>query len=232
MAPPTPVTRPAEGLDELSEAQQRSFQAKMSTYQMKEKWVEKVAHGMRIVDNALKASARTYKPHSEMDSPIRGIITILADRYKRSDEQIAEQIHDKYRTLQQLPSMQKIEKWVADWENFFREIVDRSLIGLYGNEAIFVNKFLKSEKQWTPSFCETWVRSLRAAKSPVKFYETAKEYRIAVELHLDETKDSSRGGWTWLMLHRFKDRHSSHKSRTLRKRPIRKQASQNPKKNI
>ena len=70
----------------------------MTTYQMKEKWVEKVAHGMRIVDNALKASARTYIPHADMDAPIRDIIKALIDQYKRSDEQITEQICDHFWT--------------------------------------------------------------------------------------------------------------------------------------
>lgn len=197
LAPQTPVTRPAEDFDELTEAQQRSFQVKMSLYQMKKKWVEEVAHGMRIVDNALKASARTYIPHSKMDAPIRDIINILANRYKLSDEQIAEQIaeqiFDRYRTLQHPPPKPKIEKWVADWENLFWEIVDRNLIKLYGNEAIFANQFLKAGKKWAPSFCETWVRSLRAAKRSVKFNETAKEYRIAVEAHLDDVEGSSWG---------------------------------------
>lgn len=76
----------------------------MTMYQMKEKRVEKVAHGMRIVNNALKASARTYIPEDDMDSSTREIITVLALRYKRSDAQITKQIKEKFQAPQAAPT--------------------------------------------------------------------------------------------------------------------------------
>ena len=114
VAPQTPVTRSAEDYEKLSDAQQKAYQMKITVYQMKEKLVDKMAHGMRLVDNAVKASARSYIPSTQMDLSTRDIIKKLTAKYQRSDDQIAEQIFDQYRSLQQPPPKQKIEKWVTE----------------------------------------------------------------------------------------------------------------------
>lgn len=80
-APQTPETRSAEDFEELTKDQQRSFQTKMIIYQMKKKLVEKMTHDMRIVENALKTSTRTYILSADMDALIRDIIKRLADIY-------------------------------------------------------------------------------------------------------------------------------------------------------
>ena len=64
---------------------------------------------------------------------------------------------------------------------------------MYENESIFVNEFFKAEKKWASNFCESWVRILRGSSRSVKFYETVREYCIAVKAHIDEAKESFRG---------------------------------------
>lgn len=103
-----------------------------------------------------------------------------------------EQIHEKFQTLRQPPPKQKIEKWVADWENLKSEIIDKNITG-FGTEAIFAHEFLKSGKKWAPSFYETWVRRLGVAEEAVEFFATTRQYRLAVRLHSNESKYSSRG---------------------------------------
>ena len=95
----TLVTRPAEDYEKLSNAQQKTYQMKIIVYQMKEKLIKKMTHDMKIINNALKASTRTYIPTTDMNAPIRDVIKALTDRYKRSDAQITQQIFEHFRTL-------------------------------------------------------------------------------------------------------------------------------------
>ena len=79
------VTRSAENYEELSNAQQKSYQMKITVYQMKEKLVKKMTHGTRIINNALKTSTRIYILIADMNAPIRDIIKALIDKYQRSN---------------------------------------------------------------------------------------------------------------------------------------------------
>ena len=112
---------------------------------------------------------------------VREIVKILAARYKRSDDQVKEQLHEQFLALKTPPIKDKIEAWVADWENIKGQIIELNVTGLFGSETIFINEYLQSGKKWAPNFCENWVMQHRAAKTTVEFYETTREYRIAVE---------------------------------------------------
>jgi hypothetical protein len=84
---------------ELTAAQKEAYQMNITAYKMREKQVLKIAHDMRIVDNALKCSARSYIPSDEMASSCRDIIKILAARYELTNDQIIEQIQEKFHDL-------------------------------------------------------------------------------------------------------------------------------------
>ena len=127
-----------------------------------------------------------------MASSIREIVKILAARYKRSDNQVIEQLHEQFLALKTPPIKGKIEASVADWENIKGQIVELNVTGLFGSETIFINVFLQSGKKWAPNFCENWVMQHRAAKTTVEFYETTREYRLAVESFLNEAQSTSR----------------------------------------
>ena len=101
-------------------------------------------------------------------------------------------MHEQFLALKPPPIKGKIEAWVADWENIKGQIVELNVTGLFGSETIFINEFLQSGKKWAPNFCENWVMQHRAAKTTVEFYETTREYRLAVESFLNEAKSTSR----------------------------------------
>ena len=100
-------------------------------------------------------SARAYIPPNKMASSVREVVKILAARYKRSDDQVIEQLHEKFLALKTPPIKDKIEAWVADWENIKGQIVELNVTGLFGSETKFINEFLQSGKKWAPNFCET-----------------------------------------------------------------------------
>jgi DNA-binding NarL/FixJ family response regulator len=103
--------RPAQSYRELTAAQKEAYQMNITVYKMREKQVLKIAHGMRIVDNALKCSARSYIPSDEMTSSCRDIIKILAARYELINNQIIEQIQEKFHDLKAWPLIKdKIEE--------------------------------------------------------------------------------------------------------------------------
>jgi flavorubredoxin len=107
----TQTTEKATDYDDLTTEQKKSLKMKMNIFQMTKKQVKKIAQGIRIVDNAVKLSARQYISPSEIASPIRQIIQILASRYKKSEVKIVEQLHEQYYALKTASSVkEKIEQ--------------------------------------------------------------------------------------------------------------------------
>jgi hypothetical protein len=92
-------SRSAQSYRELTAAQKEAYQMNITAYKMREKQMLKIAHGMRIVDNALKISARSYIFSNEMISSCRDIIKILAARYELTNDQIIEQIQEEFHDL-------------------------------------------------------------------------------------------------------------------------------------
>ena len=71
------ATKSAEKYGDLSAEQKEDYKMEISAYKMKEKQVEKVAQGLRIVENALKSSARAYIPPNKIASSVREKVKIL-----------------------------------------------------------------------------------------------------------------------------------------------------------
>jgi hypothetical protein len=101
---------PAQSYRELTAAQKEAYQMNITAYKMREKQVLKIAHEMRIVDNALKISARSYISSNEMTSSCRDIIKILAARYELTNDQIIEQIQEEFLNLKYLLTKDKDEE--------------------------------------------------------------------------------------------------------------------------
>jgi hypothetical protein len=89
----------ATDYDELFTEQKKSLKIKMNLFQITKKQMKKIARNIRIIDNAVKLSARQYIFSSEIVSLIRQIIQILASRYKKSEVKIVEQLHEQYYDL-------------------------------------------------------------------------------------------------------------------------------------
>ena len=104
------IIRPTDDFEKLSKIQQKTFQMRITIYQMKKKIMKKTTHDMRIIDNALKTSTRIYIFTANMNAFIQDIIKALIDRYQRSNAQITQQIFEHFRSLQQPLAKQKVEK--------------------------------------------------------------------------------------------------------------------------
>ena len=104
------VIRLAKNYKKLSNAQQKTYQMKITIYQMKEKLIKKMIHDMKLINNAVKTSTRSYIFFIQMNLSIKNIFKKFAVKYQRSNDQIIEQIFDQYRLLQQFSFKQKIKK--------------------------------------------------------------------------------------------------------------------------
>ena len=81
----------------------------MSAFQMIEKQNDRIIHEIRLVDAAIKASARTYIPPENMESTVRKILQVLFSKYKRSDTEVIEQIYQQFVALKNSPIKVKLE---------------------------------------------------------------------------------------------------------------------------
>ena len=71
----------------------------MIVFQMKKKANDRIAHEIRIIDVAIKTSTRMYIFLKGMKSSVRKILQLLSIRYKRFDQTINLQLHEKLQRL-------------------------------------------------------------------------------------------------------------------------------------
>ena len=109
-----PVMRPATKITKLSDEQRKMWKMKLSAYQAMEKQHDRIAHGIRLVDAAIKASARPYIPPENMESTVRKILQVLSAKYKRSNTEVIEQIYQQFVALKNSPTKAKLEAWITD----------------------------------------------------------------------------------------------------------------------
>jgi hypothetical protein len=65
-------------------------------------------------------------------------------------------------------------------------MISHGLRDTFGNNVIFVHKFLRAERKWASIFCETWVIQHEAAEKPVNFFKTTRAYRNAYEAYMKD----------------------------------------------
>ena len=138
--------RPAKKYEELSDQQRKTYKMELTTFQMAEKINDRIAQDIRVVNAAIKTSVRTYIPPDRMESSVREILQFLFNKYKRSDDEIIEQLFEQLQQLKAPPTKSKVESWVAEWENMKNMIIERNMEDVFESETIFVKKFFKARR--------------------------------------------------------------------------------------
>jgi hypothetical protein len=94
---------------ELSTQQQKNYRASVKKYKRKEKQIAKITQKMLKIDEAIRASIKTYIFSKLMFAFIKEILQVLITKYKKIDDQIKKQIHEKFQALKQSSFKNQIE---------------------------------------------------------------------------------------------------------------------------
>jgi hypothetical protein len=136
-------SRFAKYFHELSIQQQENYRTNVKEYKRKKKQVAKITQKMLKINEAICASIRTYILSKLMFVLIKKILQVLIIKYKKIDDQIKKQIHEKFQALKQSSFKNQIEIWVANWENF------RSRIWLSILRIFSISKRCSSRNFWS-----------------------------------------------------------------------------------
>jgi hypothetical protein len=139
---------------------------------------------MLKIDETIRASVRSYISSKLMFAFIREILQLLITRYKKIDDQIKKQIHEKFQALKQSSFRNHIEIWITNWENLRSRILSLSIKNFFDSETMFVEKFLTTDRKWAFMFCDNWILQKCATLRNVHFEETIREYKNAAKKSL------------------------------------------------
>ena len=90
-------------------SKKKKYKIELTTFQMSEKFNDRIAQRIRMVDAAIKSSARSYIPPDKLKSSGREILKLLATRYQRSDDEITRQLFEQLQQLKVTSTKEKIE---------------------------------------------------------------------------------------------------------------------------
>jgi hypothetical protein len=107
-------SRSVQWFHELISSQQESYKANVKEYKRKEKLIVKISQRMLKINEAIRVFARSYIFFEMMSTFIRKILQFLIIRYKKIDDQIKKQLHEKFQALKQSSFKNQIETWVID----------------------------------------------------------------------------------------------------------------------
>jgi translation initiation factor 2 beta subunit (eIF-2beta)/eIF-5 len=102
-------SRLAKYFRELTTQQQKNYRENVKEYKRKKKQIVKITQRMLKVDEAIRASIRTYIFSKLMSTLIKEILQLLIIKYKKIDDQIKKQIHEKFQALKQSSFKNQIE---------------------------------------------------------------------------------------------------------------------------
>ncbi len=102
-------SRLAKYFHELTTRQQKNYRASVKEYKRKKKQVVKITQRMLKVNEAIRASAKTYIFSKLISTFIKKILQFLIIKYKKIDDQIKKQIHEKFQALKQSSFKNQIE---------------------------------------------------------------------------------------------------------------------------
>jgi hypothetical protein len=105
----TSQSRVAKYFHELSTQQQENYRTSVKEYKRKEKQMIKIIQRMLKINEAIRASIKTYILSKLMFVFIKKILQLLITKYKKIDDQIKKQIHEKFQTLKQSSFKNQIE---------------------------------------------------------------------------------------------------------------------------
>ncbi len=177
-------SRLAKYFHELSTEQQENYRTNVKQYKRKEKQVVKITQKMLKINEAIRVSIKTYILSKLMFAFIKEILQLLIIRYKKIDDQIKEQIHEKFQALKQSSFTNQIEIWVANRDNFRSRILTFDIKNFFDFETMFVEKFLIADRKWISTFCDNWIMQKKAIERNVHFEDTIREYRNVVKKRL------------------------------------------------
>ncbi len=110
----TSHSRSAQWFHELTSNQQENYKANVKEYKRKEKLIVKISQRMLKIDEAIRVFAKSYIFFEMMSTFIREILQLLIIKYKKIDDQIKKQLHEKFQALKQSSFKNQIETWVID----------------------------------------------------------------------------------------------------------------------
>ncbi len=177
-------SRSAQWLHELTSNQQKNYKASVKEYKRKKKLIVKISQKMLKINEAIRVFAKSYIFFEMMLIFIKEILQLLIIKYKKIDDQIKKQLHEKFQALRQSSFKNQIEIWVIDWENLKNRILIFDIKDFFDFETMFVEKFLIVDRKWVSTFCDNWCLQKRAIERNVHFAETIREYKNAVKKDL------------------------------------------------
>jgi hypothetical protein len=150
-------SRFAKYFHELSTQQQENYRASVKKYKRKEKQIVKIIQKMLKINEAIRVSIKFYISSKLMFVFIRKILQVLIIKYKKIDNQIKKQIHEKFQALKQSSFKNQIEIWITNWENLKSRILTFDIKNFFDFETMFVEKFLIVDRKWALTFCDNWI---------------------------------------------------------------------------
>ncbi len=156
----------------------------MKKYKRKKKLIIKISQRMLKIDEAIRVFAKSYIFFEMMSVFIRKILQLLIIKYKKIDDQIKKQLHEKFQTLKQSSFKNQIEIWIIDWKNLRNRILTFDIKDFFDFETMFVEKFLIVDRKWISTFCDNWILQKKAIERNVHFAETIREYKNVVKKNL------------------------------------------------
>jgi hypothetical protein len=97
----TSHSRSVQWFHELISSQQENYKASVKEYKRKEKLIVKIFQRMLKINEAIRVFARSYILFEMMSIFIREILQLLIIKYKKIDDQIKKQLHEKFQALKQ-----------------------------------------------------------------------------------------------------------------------------------
>jgi hypothetical protein len=176
--------RSVQWFHELTSNQQKNYRASVKEYKRKKKLIVKIFQRMFKIDETIRVFARSYILFEMMSIFIKKTLQFLIIKYKKIDDQIKKQMHEKFQALKQSSFKNQIETWVIDWENLRNRILTFSIKDFFDFETMFVEKFFIVDRKWASTFCDNWILQKRAIEKNVHFAETIREYKNAVKKNL------------------------------------------------
>ncbi len=156
----------------------------MKEYKRKEKLIVKISQKMLKINETIRVFARSYIFFEMMSAFIKEILQFLIIKYKKIDDQIKKQLHEKFQTLKQSSFKNQIETWIIDWKNLRSRILIFDIKDFFDFETMFVEKFLIADRKWASTFCDNWILKKRAIERNVHFAKTIREYKNVVKKNL------------------------------------------------
>ncbi len=105
----TSYSRSVQWFHELILNQQENYKASVKEYKRKKKLIVKIFQRMLKINDAIRVFAKSYIFFEMMSTFIKKILQFLIIKYKKIDDQIKKQLHEKFQALKQLFIKNQIE---------------------------------------------------------------------------------------------------------------------------